>query len=431
MFRHEVTIMRKIFHPNVVLFLGACTKPGKLMFVTELMKTDLDIVIHSSRSPLSLYKKLQMARDAACGINWLHGINQIVHRDLKPANLLLDENMRIKVTDFGFSETICHHSLKDMKGPKGTALYMAPEVMRMEEFNYKADVYSFGLILYELLTGQEPFLEFTELDPFYQAVCINHLRPEFPSSLGLPLQLVSFVERCWDKDPRRRPSMDEVLTELDMLIIDVSIDDKLSREFWKSNFMNPALQESVPWAEFAVVLENIFAWNTPLTFLEQFLAAPPSSLESNTKVVKMDILNCFNEWFGPVFDIPHGKAVFQEVQTLIAQPWFHGDISKTEAEARLRGRAENVFLVRMSSTEPAKTPLTISKVKGGVPVHKRITRLHYSFDEKERLSVQVGTKGEFAKFHDIFDLIENLRLINNLSDACPQEELEEASAYIE
>jgi serine/threonine protein kinase len=107
-FRHEVEIMRHIFHPNVVLFLGACTQPNKIMIVTELMKTDLERLIHHNPevSKITLYQRLKMAKDAALGMNWLHGICRIIHRDLKCANLLVDNNMTVKVTDFGFAENL-------------------------------------------------------------------------------------------------------------------------------------------------------------------------------------------------------------------------------------------------------------------------------------------------------------------------------------
>jgi serine/threonine protein kinase len=111
-------------------------------------------------------------------MNWLHGINNIMHRDLKPANLLVDKNRTVKVTDFGFAyvhlsalvlrSTYCyyngkhlhlfillcmcsqlklpHEQIRDKRGPKGTALYMSPEVMQQKPFNEKADVYSFGYV---------------------------------------------------------------------------------------------------------------------------------------------------------------------------------------------------------------------------------------------------------------------------------------------
>lgn len=168
-FRNEVEIMRHIFHPNVVLFLGACTQPSRIMIATELMKTDLERLIHHNpeAQKITLYMRMKMAKDAALGMNWLHGICRIIHRDLKPANLLVDGNMTVKVTDFGFAESVkADRFLLDKRGPKGTALYMAPEVMRQEKFNEKADVYSFGLILWEMLTGEELFPQYEDLDPF-------------------------------------------------------------------------------------------------------------------------------------------------------------------------------------------------------------------------------------------------------------------------
>ena len=210
-FRREVEIMRRVFHPNIVLFLGACTKPGKrLMIITELMKGgDVDHKIHhpsSSAAPApgapitkaELTKRLKMAYDAALGINWLHGICGIIHRDLKPANLLLDANGTVKVTDFGFSEIIrgantrngkiadssssATPANKDVKGPKGTLLYMAPEVMKMEAFDSSSDVYSFGIILYEMCTGHEPYEEYQDVAPFFNAVVKLHERPAIRKS---------------------------------------------------------------------------------------------------------------------------------------------------------------------------------------------------------------------------------------------------------
>lgn len=107
-FRHEVSVMSQIFHPNVVLFMGAATGGNNIRIVTELMSTDLESFLrkHGASTPLST--RIRMAKDAALGMNWLHGINHIIHRDLKPANLLVDENNRVKVTDFGFVRISIH-----------------------------------------------------------------------------------------------------------------------------------------------------------------------------------------------------------------------------------------------------------------------------------------------------------------------------------
>lgn len=107
-FRHEVGVMSQIFHPNVVLFMGASTESSNIRIVTELMSTDLESFLRKSGANTPLATRIRMAKDAALGMNWLHGINHIIHRDLKPANLLVDDNNRVKVTDFGFVRLPVH-----------------------------------------------------------------------------------------------------------------------------------------------------------------------------------------------------------------------------------------------------------------------------------------------------------------------------------
>lgn len=103
--KKEVSILTKIFHPNICLFMGACYEPGKMMIVSELMENgDLKELIYSS-AELPVLMRVRMLRDAARGMCWLHERESpILHRDLKPANLLIDKHWRVKICDFGLSE---------------------------------------------------------------------------------------------------------------------------------------------------------------------------------------------------------------------------------------------------------------------------------------------------------------------------------------
>ena len=103
--------------------MGACTEPGHLAIVTELMDTNLGSLLRNSKVKISIYDKLQMAKEIAQGGNWLHlSKPAIVHRDLKPANILIDKYGRIKLCDFGLSSISKEAStvLKDHEGAPGT-----------------------------------------------------------------------------------------------------------------------------------------------------------------------------------------------------------------------------------------------------------------------------------------------------------------------
>ncbi|CAN6277995.1 unnamed protein product, partial [Urochloa humidicola] len=160
-FKCEVRIMSRLRHPNVVLFLGYVTQPPNLSILTEyLPRGSLYRLLHRPNSQIDEVRRLKMALDVAKGMNYLHSSHPtIVHRDLKSPNLLVDRNWVVKVSDFGMSR-LKHRTFLSSKSTAGTPEWMAPEVLRNEPSNEKCDVYSFGVILWELATMRVPWSGF-------------------------------------------------------------------------------------------------------------------------------------------------------------------------------------------------------------------------------------------------------------------------------
>ncbi|KAJ6765846.1 SERINE/THREONINE-PROTEIN KINASE TNNI3K-RELATED [Salix purpurea] len=151
-FAQEVYIMRKVRHKNVVQFIGACTKPPSLCIVTEFMYGgSVYDYLHKQRGVFKLPTLLKVAIDISKGMDYLHQ-NNIIHRDLKAANILMDENEVVKVADFGVARVKTQTGV--MTAETGTYRWMAPEVIEHKPYDHKADVFSFGIVLWELLTGK-------------------------------------------------------------------------------------------------------------------------------------------------------------------------------------------------------------------------------------------------------------------------------------
>ncbi|CAN6467949.1 unnamed protein product [Victoria cruziana] len=157
-FRQEVSLMKRLRHPNVLLFMGAVTSPERLCIVTEFLpRGSLFRLLQRSTAKLDWRRRIHMAMDIARGMNYLHHCNPpIIHRDLKSSNLLVDRNWTVKVGDFGLSRLKRETYLTTRSG-KGTPQWMAPEVLRNEPSDEKADVYSYGVILWELVTEKIPW----------------------------------------------------------------------------------------------------------------------------------------------------------------------------------------------------------------------------------------------------------------------------------
>ncbi|KAJ0964043.1 hypothetical protein J5N97_029165 [Dioscorea zingiberensis] len=207
---------QKVRHRNVVQFIGACTRPPSLCIVTEFMSGgSIYDFLHKQKGVFKLPALLRVAIDVSKGMNYLHQ-NNIIHRDLKAANLLMDENEVVKVADFGVARVKAQSGV--MTAETGTYRWMAPEVIEHKPYDHKADVFSFAIVLWELLTGKLPY-EF--ITPLQAAVGVvqKGLRPSIPKHTHP--KLTELLKKCWQQDPSLRPDFSEILEILQIIIKEI------------------------------------------------------------------------------------------------------------------------------------------------------------------------------------------------------------------
>jgi serine/threonine protein kinase len=221
-FCRELGILMKLRHPHLVLFMGA-TRTDPTCIVSELCEGGtLFDCLHKGNAKFSWDQRHKVCTDVAKGVNFLHcSTPQIVHRDLKSLNVFLlfpfREDCSIvhcKVGDFGLSRIRGDSRPLGLTGAAGTYQWMAPEVLEGRYYTEKVDVYSYGILLFEVLSGRVPFHDL-DMDPAQIAVQVaKGLRPEHNWLRGCPPRLAELAPRCWQMDPSSRPSFDEILASL-------------------------------------------------------------------------------------------------------------------------------------------------------------------------------------------------------------------------
>lgn len=216
-FWREAEILSQLHHPNVVAFYGVVKDgPGGTMAtVTEFMVNgSLRHVLLRKDKYLDRRKRLIIAMDAAFGMEYLHSKN-IVHFDLKCDNLLVnlkDQSRPIcKVGDFGLSK-IKRNTLVS-GGVRGTLPWMAPELLNgsSNKVSEKVDVFSFGIVMWEILTGEEPYANM-HYGAIIGGIVNNTLRPPVPASCDPEWRRL--MEQCWAPDPVHRPSFSQIAGHL-------------------------------------------------------------------------------------------------------------------------------------------------------------------------------------------------------------------------
>jgi len=210
-FQQEVMMLATLKHPNIVRFIGACRKPMLWCIVTEYAKGGSVRQFLTRRSNRSVPLKLavKQALDVARGMAYVHGLG-LIHRDLKSDNLLIFADKSIKIADFGVARI--EVQTEGMTPETGTYRWMAPEMIQHRPYTQKVDVYSFGIVLWELITGMLPFQNMTAVQAAF-AVVNKGVRPIIPSDC-LPV-LSDIMTRCWDANPDVRPPFMEVVRMLE------------------------------------------------------------------------------------------------------------------------------------------------------------------------------------------------------------------------
>ncbi|XP_075393224.1 mitogen-activated protein kinase kinase kinase 10 [Tenrec ecaudatus] len=218
--RQEARLFGALQHANIIALRGACLSPPHLCLVMEYARGGaLSRVLAGRRVPPHVL--VNWAVQVARGMNYLHNDAPvpIIHRDLKSINILILEALEdhsladtvLKITDFGLARE--WHKTTKMSAA-GTYAWMAPEVIRLSLFSKSSDVWSFGVLLWELLTGEVPYHEIDALAVAY-GVAMNKLTLPIPSTCPEPF--ARLLEECWDSDPHGRPDFGSILKQLEVI----------------------------------------------------------------------------------------------------------------------------------------------------------------------------------------------------------------------
>jgi serine/threonine protein kinase len=242
----EIEVMTQLESPQVIKFFGATFDP-KLCIVMEYCPNGaLFQYMQDPTVVIDWNLVLRWSREAALGLLALHNFKpQIVHRDFKSLNLLLDGTLNIKVCDFGLSRFVQPED-EDKRSTlhtlRGTYAYAAPEVFHKEQYTTKSDVYSYGIVVWELIMKamkgkyHRPYGEFPELVHDFQVLmqATKGVRPSIPANC--PGVLAALVKACWAPRPEERPACADLIVLLEVLQKDYDA----YKSKWNSALYSPA-----------------------------------------------------------------------------------------------------------------------------------------------------------------------------------------------
>ncbi|GJN40166.1 hypothetical protein PR202_gb29344 [Eleusine coracana subsp. coracana] len=238
-FMAEIDVLRKVRHRHLVALLGYCTNGNERLLVYEYMsggtlREHLCDLQQSGYTPLTWTQRMTIALDVARGIEYLHGLAQetFIHRDLKPSNILLDHDLRAKVSDFGLVKLAKDTDKSMMTRVAGTFGYLAPEYATTGKVTTKVDVYAYGVILMEMITGRKVLDDSLPEDETHLVTIFRRnlldkekFRKFVDPTLELSaeawnslLEVADLARHCTAREPHQRPDMCHCVNRLSSLV---------------------------------------------------------------------------------------------------------------------------------------------------------------------------------------------------------------------
>ncbi|XP_066547440.1 ephrin type-B receptor 2 isoform X6 [Amia ocellicauda] len=311
-FLSEASIMGQFDHPNVIHLEGVVTKSSPVMIITEFMENgSLDSFLRQNDGQFTVIQLVGMLRGIAAGMKYLADMNY-VHRDLAARNILVNSNLVCKVSDFGLSRFLeddtSDPTYTSALGGKIPIRWTAPEAIQYRKFTSASDVWSYGIVMWEVMSyGERPYWDMTNQD------VINAIEQDYrlPPPMDCPSALHQLMLDCWQKDRNNRPKFSQIVNTLDKMIRNPNSLKAMTP--LSSGVHLPLLDRSVPdFSSFNTVDEWLDAIKMG-QYKENFANADFTSFDVVSQMTMDDILRVGVTLAG------HQKKILNSVQMMRAQ----------------------------------------------------------------------------------------------------------------
>jgi serine/threonine protein kinase/Flp pilus assembly protein TadD len=321
-FRNELKITRMISHRNVCRMFDLAETEGTFYITMEyVLGEDLKSFIRRS-GKLDIPKAISIAKEVCEGLNEAHRLG-VVHRDLKSNNIMIDKEGNARIMDFGIARSLRTKGLTGEGIIIGTPEYMSPEQAEAREVDQRSDIYSFGVILYEMVTGRVPFEGETPL-----GIAIKHKSeiPKDPRELNvqIPEDLSRVILRCMEKDKEKRyQSAGEVRSELSRIEDGVPTAERIEPKKKPTTSKEITVTLRKPWIMIAALVVAVIVIGTAVIY---FRSEKPILSPAQQRLVVLPFTN-----LGPPEDEYFADSITEEIRARLTQIGRLGMIARTSA----------------------------------------------------------------------------------------------------